>query len=249
MNEKSVRSMKNNRKLMFIIYVFILLILAVSCIVVIVQNSNLKHSINNEKKHINVIKDCSNKKDTLDKNENIIFFGDSITEFYKIDEIYDNYQITGSGKSGYTTEDLLDNMENMLYKYNPTKVILLIGTNDIMTDVSEKQQKETINNIKKICSEISKNRPDCKIYVESIYPVNKDLDSNMVNKRTNSAIKNINKEVKKYCEEKKLTYIDIYDELTDKDGNFDKAYSDDGLHPTDLGYAKISTLLTKYIYE
>ena len=40
----------------------------------------------------------------------------------------------------------------------------------------------------------------------------------------------------------------MYDELTDDDGNFDKKYTYDGLHPNTLGYAKITRILTPYIY-
>ena len=188
-------------------------------------------------------------KNNLEKNENIVFFGDSITYIYPIDEIYDNYQIIGSGVSGYTTNDLLANMEKMLYNYNPTKVIMLIGTNDIMEDNSEEKQKETIVNIQKICKEIKKNRPNAKIYIESIYPVNKNLNEKMVRNRTNEAIENINEGIKKICKEENITYINLFDELIDEDGNFDKKYTGDGLHPVDLGYAKITRIRMPYIYE
>ena len=46
-----------------------------------------------------------------------------------------------------------------------------------------------------------------------------------------------------------MVYIDLYNELTDDDGNFSKDYTDDGLHPNDLGYAKISQILLKEIYD
>ena len=43
------------------------------------------------------------------------------------------------------------------------------------------------------------------------------------------------------------TYIDMYDLLTDDDGNFSKDYTDDGLHPNDDGYEVITKELKKYI--
>lgn len=241
--------MNNKRKWIYVIYTFILVLLASLCIVVIAQNNKLKHRINDKKESVCHTKKCSNKKDNLTKNENVIFLGDSITEFYKIDEIYDNYQIIGSGKSGYTTEDILDRMTEMLYQYNPTKVFLLIGTNDIMTDTSDEKLEETVDNIEKISEDIKKNRPNAKIYIESIYPVNKSLNSGMVNKRTNDAIKSMNKEIEDYCKKEKISYINMYDELTNDDGDFDEKYSDDGLHPSDVGYAKITRILLPYIYE
>lgn len=232
-----------------IIIILCLLIVVLTMIIVITKiktEKKLKQSKNEE------IVECNTKDDkefSLDKNENIVIFGDSITEYYPVDDIYDNYQIIGSGVSGYTTVDLLDRMVEMLYQYNPTKVFLLIGTNDIMTDTSDEKQEETVDNIKKISENIKKHRPNAKIYIESIYPVNRGLNKGMVNQRTNDAIKSMNKEIEKYCQKEKISYINMYDELTDNDGNFDKKYTNDGLHPSDIGYAKITKILLPYIYE
>ena len=86
----------------------------------------------------------------------------------------------------------------MVYRYNPTKVILLIGTNNIMTDTSEKNQDKTISDIEKIATDIKINRPKATLYIESIYPVNRNIDKGMVNQRDNNTIKNMNKKIKKY---------------------------------------------------
>ena len=56
--------------------------------------------------------------------------------------------------------------------------------------------------------------------------------------------------LKEYCKEKSyLTYIDVYKYLIDGDGNFSKIYTEDGLHPNGLGYARISQVLLPYIYN
>lgn len=183
------------------------------------------------------------------ENENVVFLGDSITEIYPIDDIYTNLPIVKSGVSGYKTNDILDRIDSMLYEYNPTKVILLIGTNDISEDISEENIKNTIEQIEKISKAIKKNRKNTKIYIESIYPVNRSMDKEMVANRTNDAIQQINKEIKLYCKKNNMTYINMYDELTDEDGNFNKKYTYDGLHPNTLGYAKITQVLIPYIFE
>ena len=38
-------------------------------------------------------------------------------------------------------------------------------------------------------------------------------------------------------------------ELTDDDGNFSEDYTNDGIHPNALGYAKITRVLMPYIIE
>ena len=70
------------------------------------------------------------------------------------------------------TQFILDRMNDMVYQYNHTKVLLLIETNDIMLDGEEKKD-ETIGKIEEI---IKNNRKKSKIYLESIYPVNDDIN-------------------------------------------------------------------------
>lgn len=189
------------------------------------------------------------KKDEINKYENIVFLGDSITEFYPIDEIYGDLPIIKSGIAGYRTDDLLPKLEEMVYRYNPTSVYLLIGTNDLLWNKDEDKEK-AISNIKKIVENIKNNRKKTKIYIESIYPVNVDSDStrNMVGYRENETIIEVNKEIEEYCRENNYIYINMYDELTDEDGNLNKKYTNDGLHPNSLGYAKITRVLLPYIY-
>ena len=38
--------------------------------------------------------------------------------------------VVNSGVSGDKTNDILDNMEERIYRYNPSKVVILVGTND-----------------------------------------------------------------------------------------------------------------------
>ncbi len=84
------------------------------------------------------------------QEENIVFLGDSITEYYPIDEIYGDLPIVKSGVSGYQTKDILSRMDKMVYSYNPTKIFLLIGTNDYMYDTKQETIDNTMKNIKKI---------------------------------------------------------------------------------------------------
>lgn len=180
------------------------------------------------------------------KTENIVFLGDSITEIYPLEDIFGKVPIVKSGISGYRTKDILEQLRKMVYQYNPSKVILLIGTNDYLDDSTP---DEVASNIKEIVQEIHKHRKNTEIYIESIYPINKNLKKEMVANRDNDKIIETNKKIKDICKEKNLTYIDMYNELIDEDGNFNKKYTYDGLHPNTLGYARISQVLSQYIYK
>lgn len=184
----------------------------------------------------------------ISDNDNFVFLGDSITDFYPLDELYDDLPVINSGVSGYTTDDILKNIDQMVYIYNPTKVFILIGTNDIQQG---KTNDEILDNIKKITKKILEKRPNTKIYIESVYPINNTEDEkinhDMVGDRTNKTIKDLNKKIKGFCLEKNYTYINVYKELLDDDGNLALKYTAEGLHLSDLGYLKVTRLLYRYL--
>ena len=182
--------------------------------------------------------------------DNFVFLGDSITEYYPLQELFDGLPVVNSGVAGYTTEDILNVLDTKVPIYNPTKVFILIGTNDLKYG---KSNEEIVNNIKTIVERILEKRPETKIYIESIYPINntdnEQIEKEKVGIRANENIQLINKELKKYCKDNNYVYIDMYSELVDKDGNLDLKYTTEGLHISDLGYLKITKVLYEYLND
>ena len=182
-------------------------------------------------------------------DENIVFFGDSITSGYKIEEFYPKNNVINSGISGNVTNDLLERMDDV-YRYNPSKVFLLIGINDLNR---EKSIDEITKNIQKIINNIKANRKYTKIYIESVYPINRNVfeekNYSFNEKINNDIIKELNNKIKILCKENKIQYIDVYNSLLDNDGNLKDIYTNEGLHLSDLGYFKVTTSLNKYINE
>lgn len=180
--------------------------------------------------------------------ENIVFLGDSITDFYDLDKYYEGYHVVNSGINGNETHDILGDMNGRIYQYNPSKVFILIGTNDLQRD---KSIDEIVDNIKKIVEGIEDNRPQAQIYIESIYPINntdaEKIDHNMVGKRTNEDIKEINDKLESYCKEKNITYIDLYNLLVDDEDNLKEEYTNEGLHISDEGYEVITEKIKEYL--
>lgn len=180
-------------------------------------------------------------------DENIVFFGDSITSGYKIEEFYPKNNVINSGTSGDTTENLLERMEDV-YKYNPSKVFILIGINDLNRG---KSIDEILDNIQRIVNNIKTNRKYTNIYIESVYPINRnvfeDKDYSFNNDISNDTIKELNDRLSNLCKENSIQYVDVYNNLIDSEGNLKEDYTREGLHLTDLGYFKVTSSLVKYI--
>ena len=178
--------------------------------------------------------------------ESIVFLGDSITSRCDLDKYFPNYNVYNSGIAGNMTKDILDNMENRVFVYNPTKVFVLIGTNDLV--YSGLDNDGIKNNIEEIINKIYEKNSNTKIYLESIYPVNNSINKEIVETRTNENIKDLNNKIEKICNNK-CTYINMYDNLTDKNGNMKRIYTVDGLHLNKIGYKVITNKLIKYLDE
>lgn len=177
-------------------------------------------------------------------DDNYLFVGDSITARYDLDKYYNGMPVVNSGVSSNKTTDILNDMNNRIYKYNPSKVILLIGTNDY----SSLSNSDTVKNIGKIIDGIKDNREYAEIYVQSIYPVNKEINDGVsVKDRNNKDISEMNSNIKKLCKEKSVNYINMYDLLVDEDGNLDDDYTKDGLHLDSDGYEVVTEEIMKIL--
>ena len=168
--EKKVLKLKKREFGLQLVVNIILGILVVTLLIILISQN-----VNSNKETVKF----NNPYDIqISDTDNFVLLGDSITEGYPVDEFYDDLPVIKSGVSGYKTQDILNNLEKMVSVYNPTKVFILIGTNDIQ---EEDKSEEVLSNIEKIVEGIHTLRPKAKIYLESIYPVN-DSDSESVDK-------------------------------------------------------------------
>lgn len=187
------------------------------------------------------------KKEIL--NPNIVFLGDSITDYYDLDKYFPNVKKINSGIGGNKTWDIKENMYDRVYKYNPSKVVLLIGINNFFVN---KSVEDVVNDIKEITTNIHKELPNTEILIQSIYPINDEEKLKQMNSISDDvSLKNMiidaNDLIKEYCKENNYTYIDMYKELSNDDCEFNREYTDDGLHPNENGYKKMTEVLKKYL--
>lgn len=203
--------------------------------------------------HSEKVKVVTKKEEVVEKvvDNNYLFLGDSITEQYDLKEYYEDYPVVNSGVSGDFTSSIVENMKKRVYDYNPSKVFLLIGINDLRNG---KDVSEIVSNTKEIIELIKENRPYSEIYLESIYPINKTDDDKISDsvrdiEFDNEKIIEVNDLLKDLAKDEKITYVDLYNKLIDDDGNLNISYTKDGLHISSEGYECITKELMKYIKD
>ncbi|MCI8547718.1 MAG: hypothetical protein HFJ38_02385 [Bacilli bacterium] len=178
--------------------------------------------------------------------ENIVFLGDSITNRYDLEKYFSDINIVNSGKEGNKATDILASMKERVYDYNPSKLFLLIGTNDL-DESTELSVEEVYNNIIEIIKQIQEKRNKAEIYIDSLLPVNSDVRYSPARDKDNNKIKELNEKLKEYCKKNKCTYIDMYNEFLDEDEHLSLKYTTDGLHLNNKGYEKFTELIKKYL--
>jgi hypothetical protein len=183
----------NNLSILKYLFFIIAFICFIILIIILISNFNSYTSVDLEEEPQFV--EVSDEK-VID--DNYLFVGDSYTKELDFSEL--DYHYVKNYDEELTTSKLLEDMNDKIYKYNPSKVFIQVGNNDLDNGV---EKDEIINNISKIIDEITDNRPYAEIYIESLYPIGE-----------NDAITSINTSIKKLCSTKKVNYIDMYDLLS-----------------------------------
>lgn len=166
-------------------------------------------------------------------SSDIVFLGNSITDGCEWTELFNNRHIKNRGISGDRSGWLLDRLDPIVGGH-PKKLFLMIGINDLAAGVSP---DEIVANVARLIDRFQAESRWTKIYVQSVLPVNgTDLPGFERRNAYAPQIVPLNKRLEALCDEKEVTYLDVWGALADHEGRLDKRYTNDGLHLTGEGY-------------
>lgn len=178
----------------------------------------------------------------------IIFIGDSIIEYYPLQELLGTSKtIVNRGIRGYQTGLLLKNLDAHLYGDAVDQIVLLIGTNDIGKDVP---MMEALNNLESVIQTISRDYPLSQIKLMSILPVHEgDEYKQTVYIRKNDTIKAWNQAYQELASAyMQVEYVSVFDKLLDQEGQLKSDYTTDGLHLSVSGYQALTEALKTRLF-
>ena len=178
----------------------------------------------------------------------IIFIGDSIVEYYPLQELFGTAKtIVNRGIRGYQTGLLRDNLDAHLYGDAVDQIVLLIGTNDIGKDIPI---NEALDNLERVIQSIARDYPLSQIKLLSILPVNEgEKYKQTIYIRTNEKIREWNQAYETLASAyMQVDFLPIYDSLTNSEGQLKSAYTTDGLHLSVAGYQALSDALKTYLF-
>lgn len=185
------------------------------------------------------------------KEGDIIFIGNSITNMMEWHEAFGNNEnIKERGVSGAYTWEILSNLESLV-KGSPSKIFLMIGTNDLALEGEMNEPESVAYRIKEILIRTRTLLPETEIYYQSILPSLKGL-------RTKEKTETVNTLIEKWINDKgdeNIIYVDLYTPFLGENGNLknssssnsSSSYSYDGLHLTQKGYKIWLDILKDYL--
>ncbi|MDD2225308.1 MAG: GDSL-type esterase/lipase family protein [Candidatus Shapirobacteria bacterium] len=181
--------------------------------------------------------------DNLPQSTNTIYFlGDSLTDGCEWNELLSNPKIKNRGIMGDSTEGVLNRL-NQITQSKPQKIFIMIGINDLLNNI---ETTKILDNYQKIITTIRTDSPKTKIYIESVLPLNFELDKT---KRpiNNQNISDFNNNLKNFTDNSNIFYIDLYSAFLNLSGQLNEKYTLDGIHLNGQGYLNWKNEISKYI--
>ena len=172
----------------------------------------------------------------------VVFFGDSITDIWKLDESFPGKPYINRGIGGQTTPQMLLRFRQDVVNLQPKAVVILAGTNDIAGNTGPERIEDIEANYASL-AEIARANHIAVIY-SSVLPVHNytPKSQNMYAFRSPAKILELNRWLKDYCEQTGCLYLDYFSAMVDDKGLMKKDLAEDGLHPNVAGYKIMAPL-------
>jgi lysophospholipase L1-like esterase len=158
--------------------------------------------------------------------KNLVFIGDSLTEWFDWQRRFPDHRVTNLGISGEPVEGLLARRERIRAAIEDRAVIFLMtGINNIAME-----QYFITDTYREIVRNLTTWYKQSTVVVQSILPVTIQWISNNV-------IKDANRGLVAIAREFRAEYLDVYSLFVDSNGNPKSAYlAEDGIHLSNKGY-------------
>jgi lysophospholipase L1-like esterase len=166
----------------------------------------------------------------------VVFFGDSITDIWHLDQYFPGKPYVNRGIGGQTTPQMLVRFRQDVIDLHPKVVVILAGTNDIAGNTGPMRDEDIEANYKSLY-ELAR-ASGVRVVFSSILPVHNytEKSKDFFAQRPMQRILALNAWLKDYCAKNKVVYLDYFPSLIDDKGLMKKELADDGLHPNDSGY-------------
>ena len=166
----------------------------------------------------------------------VVFFGDSITDAWHLDQYFPGKGYINRGISGQTTSQMLVRFHQDVIDLNASVVVILAGTNDIAGNTGPISVPDIEANLASI-AELARAH-NIRVIFSSVLPIHNytPQSQDFFAQRSPAKILELNTWLKNYCATNNAVYLDYFQATVDPQGLMKKDLAVDGLHPNGTGY-------------
>ena len=177
----------------------------------------------------------------------VVFFGDSITDIWKLEDSFPGKPYLNRGIGGQTTPQMLVRFRQDVIDLRPKAVVILAGTNDIAGNTGP-MRLEDIEADYASMAELARAHHFAVVF-SSVLPVHNytPKSRDFFAQRSPEKILALNRWLKDYCATNGLVYLDYFAAMVDDQGMLKRDFAEDGLHPNAAGFKIMAPLAEKAI--
>jgi lysophospholipase L1-like esterase len=172
----------------------------------------------------------------------VAFFGDSITDIWKLEDYFPDKPYINRGIGGQTTSQMLVRFRQDVIDLHPRVVVILAGTNDIAGNTGPMRLEDIEANYASM-AELARANHVASVF-SSVLPVHNYTpgSQDLFAQRSPEKILTLNRWLKDYCVTNGLLYLDYFTPMVDDKGLLKRDLAEDGLHPNATGYKIMAPL-------
>jgi lysophospholipase L1-like esterase len=172
----------------------------------------------------------------------VVFFGDSITDIWHLDQYFPGKPYVNRGIGGQTTPQMLVRFREDVIDLHPKVVVILAGTNDIAGNTGPMRNEDIEANLASM-AELARVH-SVRVVFSSVLPVHNYTEKakDFFAQRPPARILELNTWLKDYCAKNGIVYLDYFSALVDDKGLLKRELADDGLHPNEAGFKIMAPL-------
>ena len=179
----------------------------------------------------------------------VVFFGDSITDSWKLESYFPGKPYVNRGIGGQTTSQMLVRFRQDVIELQPKAVVILAGTNDIAGNTGPMRLEDIEADLASL-ADLAKAHGVTVIF-SSVLPVHNytPKSQDFFAQRPMAKILEVNRWLKEYCAKNGIAYLDYFSALVDEKGLLKKDLAEDGLHPNDAGFKIMAPMVEAAIQK
>jgi lysophospholipase L1-like esterase len=172
----------------------------------------------------------------------VVFFGDSITDMWKLGDSFAGKPYINRGIGGQTTPQMLIRFRQDVIDLQPKAVVILAGTNDIAGNTGPMSLQDIEANYASIAELAGVH--GIRVVFSSVLPVSNYTPRSLelFAERPPEKILELNRWLKSYCAANGYVYLDYFTAMVDDKGMLKRDLAEDGLHPNAAGYKIMAPL-------